>query len=97
MGPLLSVARSWVFVFTAALTAQMPSVPPTHGSALPLTHVSRVSKPPTLEQFLTNLPREAGVRFTLSKTKRSLAAAFAVSTPSRIARAQATAPLLCFS
>jgi len=99
MGPCsrLLVLGCWRLCFTAALTAQMPPAPPTHGSVIPLTHIPRVSNPPKLEQFLNNLPREAGVRFTLSKTKGSLAAAFALSTPSRIARAQTTAPLLCFS
>src|SRR6266436_7784309 len=60
MGPWIrSVLLGWlVLCFAVAGVAQKPS-PLTGGATIPLARIPRVTKPPKLEDFLENKPREA--------------------------------------
>src|SRR5258707_13901512 len=61
MGPWIrSVLLGWVILcFAVAGMAQKPSPPLPSGATIPLARIPRVSKPPKLENFLENKPREA--------------------------------------
>jgi hypothetical protein len=54
------VVLGWIVLCCAVVgPAQMPSPPPLGGATIPLAHMPRVSKPPRLDDFLENKPREA--------------------------------------
>jgi hypothetical protein len=48
-----------VLCFAVAAVAQKPSPPQPGGDTIPLERIPRVTKPPKLEDFLENKPREA--------------------------------------
>ena len=61
MGPWIrTLLFGWlVLCFAVAGLAQIPSPPPLGGATIPLARIPRVSKPPKLDDFLENRPREA--------------------------------------
>src|ERR1700747_2819433 len=61
MGPWIrSVLLGWmVLCFAVAGVAQKPSPPQPGGATIPFAQIPRVTKPPKLEDFLENKPREA--------------------------------------
>jgi len=61
MGPWIrTFVVTWIVLCCAVVEpAQLPSPPPLGGATIPLARMPRVRKPPKLDDFLENKPREA--------------------------------------
>src|SRR6201984_818093 len=61
MGPWIrSILLGWVVLcFAVVGVAQKTSLPQPGGATIPLAQIPRIGKPPRLEDFLENKPREA--------------------------------------
>src|SRR4030081_1160298 len=67
MGPVIRISvLGIIFVFAAVthVSAQVPASPPPDAAKIPLSKIPRVHRPPKLEDFLENRPREAELTVT---------------------------------